>query len=96
MDAQEFDERYEGRMIATEITLLQVFRDLDFYKVKANMFKSVHKKADITGTVGSLGQIVRDCSDCETFGELSSAHPERYSGIRENLLLCINKFYYHP
>ena len=96
MNEQECDERYIERDIENEIRLLQIFRDIDFYNVEENFYKSCHKKADITGTVGSLGRILEDCSNCETFGELNKLHPELYKIAREDLLLCMNKFYYAP
>ena len=64
--------------------------------VPENLYKSCHKKADITGTVGSLGRILEDCSNCKTFGELNKLHPELYKIAREDLLLCMNKSHYTP
>ncbi len=94
MNEKEFDVHYQKASIKNEILLLSHFRDNLFYTFKENLKFSSHRKADIKGIINSLANFTEKYPKCKTFGQLRSFRPQKYKLIRQNMLLCINKYHY--
>ena len=108
MDENEFDERYSDRDLRTEISLLQYHREVGIDETieKINKLTGKPRKKilppdtfshtiPIFKSIASyLDSLLKNNPELKTFGDIRESDSDAYETVREEMLICINEYFY--